>query len=55
LFGKIGKRKRAGERKSLRAHAHIDAGKTAQTKRILYDADVVYKMSEIHETTAVTD
>ncbi|NJK50339.1 elongation factor G [Candidatus Gracilibacteria bacterium] len=35
--------------------AHIDAGKTTTTERILYYTGVAYKLGEVHEGTAVTD
>ncbi|MEE8348024.1 MAG: elongation factor G [Acidobacteriota bacterium] len=35
--------------------AHIDAGKTTTTERILYYTGITYKLGEVHEGTAIMD
>ena len=35
--------------------AHIDAGKTTTTERILYYTGITHKIGEVHDGTAIMD
>ncbi|MDO8957943.1 MAG: elongation factor G [Deltaproteobacteria bacterium] len=51
----MGNRSELEKTRNIGIMAHIDAGKTTTTERILYYTGVSYKLGEVHDGTAVMD
>ena len=44
-----------GQYRNIGIMAHIDAGKTTTTERVLYYTGKTYKIGEVHEGAAIMD
>jgi elongation factor G len=51
----LGNRSELEKTRNIGIMAHIDAGKTTTTERVLYYTGVSYKLGEVHDGTAVMD
>ncbi len=55
VAGKMSRQVPLERTRNIGIMAHIDAGKTTTTERILYYTGITYKLGEVHDGTAVMD